>query len=489
MKGKKLITVVLLVMLTTVLFTSFIGEERIPVLEVVRSMEGSGSEDDPYMIYDVHDLQNMSQDLSAHYALANDIDASETQGWNQGAGFNPVGDEDEHFSGSFDGSGHTISNLYIDRSDEDYFGLFGSVGRDAEVSNVTITDSTVIGNKWGGVLMGNNRGRVHDVHVHGTLVGEDNIGGLIGFNEGDDVSSSSSSVQVDGGSYVGGLIGFNWYGDVHDCLYQGDVTGTDIIGGLIGLNSGNIYGSDSSGTVLANGGRVGGLLGFNGGNVTNSYSTSHVDGEGRYVGGLIGYNCFGFVSESYASGNVTGRTAVGGLLGWNDGTMLNSYSTGDVQGLRNVGGSVGINYIGLLKNIYSSGVVSGSEEVGGLLGENRDGSVEASFWDVESSGTQVSDGGIGKTSLEMKDVNTFSDAGWDITAIETHGDKDTDHVWNIVDGETYPFLSGSEEVEDETDDDEFARDVILIGFVLIIIIAILYPVKNLVEKHILKRKR
>ena len=50
-------------------------------------MTGTGTIGDPFMIYDVNDLQAMRNNLTAHYKLANNIDASATIGWNSGAGF------------------------------------------------------------------------------------------------------------------------------------------------------------------------------------------------------------------------------------------------------------------------------------------------------------------------------------------------------------------------------------------------------------------
>ncbi len=98
--------------------------------------EGSGTEGDLYIIYDVDDLQNMSADLTAHYALGSDIDASETSGWNDGDRFVPLGTFEDRFSGSFDGRNHTINDLYVNRPGESNVGLFGRVDIGGTISNV-----------------------------------------------------------------------------------------------------------------------------------------------------------------------------------------------------------------------------------------------------------------------------------------------------------------------------------------------------------------
>jgi len=85
--------------------------------------------------------------------------------------------------------------------------------------------------------------------------------------------------------------------------------------------------------------------------------------------------------------------------------------------------------------------VTGDDNVGGLLGRDYDGTASNSFWDIETSGQATSDGGVGKTTLEMQDIATFSVAAWDITEVANSDIRNVSYIWNIVDDETYPFLS------------------------------------------------
>ena len=94
-----------------------------------------------------------------------------------------------------------------------------------------------------------------------------------------------------------------------------------------------------------------------------------------------------------------------------------------------------------MSNSYSIGIVSGTEAVGGLVGANIESAVTNSFWDTESSGQSSSAGGTGKTTTEMQDIDTFSGATWDIIAVANPNIRNTGYTWNIVDDETYPFLS------------------------------------------------
>jgi uncharacterized repeat protein (TIGR02543 family) len=181
---------------------------------------------------------------------------------------------------------------------------------------------------------------------------------------------------------------------------------------------------------------VGGLVGRNSdyGTVSNSYSTGSVSGD-NYVGGLVGGNYYGGnVTHSYSTGSVTGNLRVGGLVGGNYGIVSNSYSTGNVSGDDYVGGLVGYSYASV-SNSYSTGNVTGNEDVGGLVGYNQ-GSVSNSFWDTKTSGQATSDGGTGKNTTEMQDIDTFSDAAWDIVLIGSCVGK----TWYIDDGNDYPRL-------------------------------------------------
>ncbi len=99
----------------------------IPTLLFAFSGLGTGTSGDPFQITTVTQLQEMKDNLSAHYRLKNEIDASETAGWNSGEGFEPIGDSDDKFTGTLSGGGYIIDSLTINRPTEDRVGLFGNV--------------------------------------------------------------------------------------------------------------------------------------------------------------------------------------------------------------------------------------------------------------------------------------------------------------------------------------------------------------------------
>ena len=177
------------------------------------------------------------------------------------------------------------------------------------------------------------------------------------------------------------------------------------------------------------------------GNITTSYSTGTVTGY-TYVGGLVGYNDHGDIATSYSTAAVSatssGNQRIGGLVGVNAGLITTSYSTGPVSGQRVVGGLAGYT-TGSITMCYSTGMVGGDQDVGGLLGARHPdyGIMTDCFWDVQASGLENSEAGIGKTTAEMQTVATFLDAGWDFVD-ET--DNGTEDIWWILEGQDYPRL-------------------------------------------------
>jgi hypothetical protein len=234
---------------------------------------GSGTLNDPYVIEDVWDLQNISSDLSAHYILGNDINASITKTWNSGAGFLPIGTIWNSFNGSFDGNEYNITGLYINRPSAANVGLFGYVSTGGIVRNVCLFDNNMTG------------------------IGL--VGGIVGENEGM-VSNCSNTGRVSGSNnYIGGIAGSNYYGIVSNCSNTGIAIGSGYyIGGLVGYNDkGTVFNSYATGEV-SGGSEVGGLVGGNGGTVSNCYSSGNVNGNWG-VGGLVGVNYKGTVSNSF----------------------------------------------------------------------------------------------------------------------------------------------------------------------------------------------
>ena len=367
------------------------------------------------------DLQGMGGSLSTNYALGSNIDASATARWNSDlaatptyAGFVPIGYLTTLFEGTFDGLGHTISNLSINRPTTSGIGLFGYTDRGSAIQNLGLLRGSFSGDTGVAGLVGVNQGTVNHSYMTGNVAGLANVGGLVGFNFGA-LSNSYATGNVAGQDNVGGLVGTN-AGAVSNSYATGDVSGNSSVGGAIGFNIGSeaqanvgtVTNSYATGKVYGRGGGVGGLVGFDlFGVVSNSHATGAVSGQDG-AGGLVG-GSLGSIDNSYATGAVSGRSRVGGLAGV-VGVVSNSYATGDVIGDDHVGGLAGSVSI-TLDNSYATGAVTGTSVVGGLLG-NNDGSVSNSYWNTDKTavgiGAGSTTGATGLTSAQMQNAANFT---------------------------------------------------------------------------------
>ena len=259
-----------------------------------------------------------------------------------------------------------------------------------------------------------------------------------GSFDGNGFSINNLKIYDDDWRHYLGLFGYIDGGEVKNLtLNNCDVYGDNPVGALAGTNTGSLTNCHVSG--LVNGYQfVGGLVGENSGSVTNCNATVIMDSYYGSSGGLIGYNYHGSITGCYSEGSITGDAYLGGLIGIDSGDILNCYSTAIVNGSLFIGGLVGKHSSGSIMNCYSTGRVTGNSDVGGLIGTRSDyypGTVTGCFWNIETSGLSVSDGGIGKTTEQMQSLDTFFFEDWQITHY------DTGHLaaWGIRQQE-YPFL-------------------------------------------------
>jgi len=340
----------------------------------LQEMEGSGTADDPYVITTVEELQAMDDDRGAHYVLGNDIDASSTAGWNGGAGFVPIGGDagllPARFTGTFDGNGHTISGLTIDRDSSRAAFVPRLTG---VVENVTFEAAVVEGAGRTAVVVAQNDGTIRNVSASGEVSGAEAVGGIAGDSDGT-ITNATSRV---------------------------DVSGTEAVGGVVGHTSGAVTVSSASGAVSGS----------------------------RQVGGLVG-TLAGEITVSYASGNVSGETDVGGLVGNaqaedGDERLADTYATGGVTGNQNVGGLVGRLQTQASRS-FAAGSVSGTVNVGGVVGR-LEGPVPTDLaWDRDATGQQV---GIGAGNAPIDGASTDGLTGTAATGLAFYSPS----VWTATD--------------------------------------------------------
>ena len=215
-------------------------------------------------------------------------------------------------------------------------------------------------------------------------------------------------------------------------LIDADVSGPELAAGLVGLNRGKIRSSYVTGRVSSIN-NVGGLVGINSlfAEIRGSYATSHVSGDDD-VGGLVGDNR-GEIVASYATGRAAGNTDVGGLVG-------NNKSTGEI--------SAG----------YATGTVSGGSNVDGLIGLFEGGSINASYWDKQTSGHATGVLPFGRTTAQLQSPRSYSGiyGSWNL---DINGDSVNDDPWDFGTSSQYPALRADRNGDGDATWEEFGHQL------------------------------
>ncbi|MDN2699798.1 YDG domain-containing protein, partial [Janthinobacterium sp. SUN073] len=402
-----------------------------------------------------NDVQGMQGNLSGNYVLGSNVDASVTGSWDSGQGFVPIGSAGTPFTGKFDGLGHELYGLTINRA-ETPAAMFGNIGAAGSVRNLSLSNVNISGSQaaYGaaytdiGALAGRNNGTIENVSSSGAVHGSGyiNMGALVGTNAGT-LSNSRAAGTVLAGAFgaAGGLVGVNAAGGLIKGSSSAVATTSAnyFAGGLAVFNRGTISDSYATGAVSVGGtggSYGGGLAAINtdGGTVTNSYATGNVTGASG-LGGLLGRIESGAVTNSYATGNVTGTNNLGGLVGVSAGPISNSYATGNVTGNSTVGGVVGYNIGVALTNAYYSGKLTTTGiNNGAIVGDHNGGSIVNAYFNSTLNPAATAVGHVGNgastvaqglTSAQMLQGSNF--AGFNFTG--TAGAAGNN--WVIVSGD------------------------------------------------------
>ena len=377
------------------------------VYTVINSL-GSG-----YTDTTVGTLQGMQGNLSGHYALGNNIDASGTSTWNSGAGFTPIG-ASSSFTGTFDGLGHTISGLSITKSNYTPTGLFGTVQGSSSapifLRNVGLTNLAVSCYEPCGGLVGYGEyyTTIQNVSVSGSLIGNGYGGGelyeagmVVGYLESYHTGSppydskivnvySSGTIFANEPEYVGGIAGevysvamSGMHSSVNMTFQPGNYEDGSYLGGLVGeVDYGSINASTFTGTI----------------NLKSSAAGTSNTAYYEYVGGLVGsFSSNDAISNSHFSGSILGTCPVGtcgsgdeyigGLAGESEGIITSSYASGVITLAKNqnenVGGLVGGSGFNPISNSYSTVTITApgsyNGNFGGFIGDFDDQAITNSY--------------------------------------------------------------------------------------------------------------
>ena len=247
----------------------------------------------------------VNEDLLA--SINTDDDGKVTNGTSFHA-WSPMGMADEkgkitgYYKGIFDGNGHSISGVYVNRdeaADDVDMRFKGSIGlfgyHDGVIRNLGILDSYMRGNYY--------------------------IGSICGYNNCGTIQNCYSTARVGGVLYIGGISGRIHHGIVENCYNAGNVCGNGEIGGICGDNYSIIESCYNIGSVSGNE-DVGGIAGWgydveddsDSCKIVDCYNMGKVTGK-KNVGGICGYDYCSLVENCYSQATVSGNTYVGGICG------------------------------------------------------------------------------------------------------------------------------------------------------------------------------
>ena len=237
-------------------------------------------DDGSYTVTSADGLMNIAKLVNGgktdiNITLTADIDLT-------GKNWTPIGTSfSNKYTGTFDGGGHTIKGLTVTTNDQ-FVGLFGSIGYAGTVKNVMMEDVQITSNRSSGFA-----------------------GGVAGFSDGT-IENCSVSGSVSGTVYVGGVVGAQWEGSITGCSSSATVKGMVDVGGVVGqTNDGaTMTACYATGNVIIeiapkkniSGGS---LVGFNGGNgLLACYATGNVTSTGSSTGNV---HIFGLLGDNYTT--------------------------------------------------------------------------------------------------------------------------------------------------------------------------------------------
>ena len=285
---------------------------------------GKGTEKNPYIIQTGGQLLYALKEGSGHLRLVSDIDLNH-HNW-----------KSFDFSGTLDGAGHTISNLTIDRSDEDYCGLIRRLSSRSSstgiVKNLTICGVNIMGSQNVGTIAGeaDQNSSISDCRVVLTsgsrVYGSGNyVGGIVGATSTPiahcSVISTNDSVYITGADNVGGIVGhtLNSSSSIKDCHASCNISGKDELGGIVGKFYGNnnieecsfqgaIYGKENLGGIVGN---IGNYT-----NIVACKAEVHIEGD-EIIGGICGDAYHGEIIACYSDGSISSQVDynAGGITG------------------------------------------------------------------------------------------------------------------------------------------------------------------------------
>ena len=347
------------------------------------SGSGSGTKDDPYRIFNADQLnqvRNFAGKTDVYFSLEADIDMTD---WiaenNPSQGWLPIDASYSMKVMDFNGNGHTIKNLYINRPNTDNVGLFGYARTNGNIYDLNLENVNIVGKDHVGGILGFTNSSSYFLSLYGCTVkgeikGNDYVGGVVGLSYGNTESLSKNSFygKIVGHDYIGGIISYCPSITISDCTTFCQITGNDHIGGIAGYSSSNSL------------------------TITNCYSYNNINGNDE-IGGIIGHveaweNDKIEISKCYTHSYITGNDNLSGVLGYfydhtydmNGSyanppfgiTLQDCYTNSNIKGISNIGSLIGSGYKNMdgdfvVEHSYANNyALEGKSYVGGIIGNS-----------------------------------------------------------------------------------------------------------------------
>lgn len=302
-----------------------------------------------------------------------------------------------------------------------------------------------------GGIVGENAGDIIRCSAKGTISGNKTLGtlgGIAGTSTGGSITDCTANCDIidydgTGVTHAGGLVGVCKNTVIDNCCSSGTIEVYSTCGGLIGESDFDTITNSSSDCDMYSSDRISSIGGLIGNCHLTTLESCHAagsiicssSGPCNEIGGLIGYITDANINRCFASGLINILTPnsnihnIGGLVGEAD--VFNAYPVitdcysatrilADVSSYYKIGGFIGYGEV-QCSNGHAAGkmILNGTNDgyVGGFVGYHHEGTISNCFWNMDTTGMQTSHRGIGLTSDQMRDIETFTNAGWNFDSI------------------------------------------------------------------------
>ncbi len=285
------------------------------------SGSGSGTKEDPYRIFNADQLnqvRNFVGKTDVYFSLEADIDMTE---WiaenNPSQGWLPIEGNSVVTTLNFNGNGHTIKNLWINRPNSNYVGLFGNIATEGRIYNLKLENANYVGKDYiGGIIAESSCMNLESCGFNGKISGNDKLGGILGYCdvlENTSIINCFSRCIIAGNDQVGGIVGYirceydkavmkSRSIRISSCTSYNKISGNSSLGGIIG----SAYTSEPAYIY-----------------VNSCYSYNAIKGK-KNLGGITGfYNSYNYsihsydhISNCYTNGFIIGDSNIGGIAGY-----------------------------------------------------------------------------------------------------------------------------------------------------------------------------